>query len=165
LRPEVAWLQAIDRRLTTVRLPGASVGCGGAVALLHQADFQPASRIKSRLAAAIGQPLMGKGVAKLVRMQIRKADLPTPAPQHLHDAPRGQPALETKPQPRQRRVLVPAADPEVAIQRLGGPAAERQQAFDPTLGEDADDLVVEVEVVELDVCQLGAADARCPAAA
>lgn len=88
---------------------------------------------------------MREGVAEQVRMQIREADLPAAAPQHEHDAPRGQPALE--PEPQQRRVLVPGADAQVAIKRLSGPAAERQQPLYPTFGEDTDDLVVEVDLV------------------
>jgi hypothetical protein len=156
--PCVPILQAIDRRLTTVRLAGTGVGRRGTIALEHQAGLPASQPYQIRLTAAIGQPLMREGVAELVRMQIRETNLPAAAPQHEHDAPCGQPALEAKPQPGQCCVLVPGADVEVAVECLGGPAVERQQAFDPTFGEDTDDLVVEVEVVELDVCQLGAAD-------
>jgi hypothetical protein len=63
------------------------------------------------LPAAFGQPLVGEGVAQLVRVQAGQASLLTTASQHLHQALSGQPALQPQPQLGQRGILVAGASP------------------------------------------------------
>jgi hypothetical protein len=80
--------------LTSPRVRGR-----GAVALQHRAGLPAGQAHQVGLPTALGQPLMGEGVPQLVGVQARQASLLTAAPQHLHQAPSGQPALQPKPQP------------------------------------------------------------------
>lgn len=87
-------------------LTGASVGSRGTVALQHRPGLPAGQPHQIRLAAALGEPLMGECVAELMRVQAGKAHLLTPAPQHHDQAPLGEPAFLAEPQPREIAVLV-----------------------------------------------------------
>jgi hypothetical protein len=60
-------------------------------------DRHPARRIRSKFGAALGEPLVGEGVAELVGVQASQAGLPAAAFQHADQAPRRQPAPQPEP--------------------------------------------------------------------
>jgi hypothetical protein len=77
-----------------VGLASASIGDRGAVALEHRAGLPAGQPHEIGLSPALSEALVGKGVAKLMWMEFGQAGLMAAAPQHLHEAPGGQPALE-----------------------------------------------------------------------
>ena len=79
-------LQAVTGRQPTVRPPGAGVGGRGAVAAEHRPGPPAGQAHEVRLAAALGEPGVREGVAKLMRVQVGKAGLGTPAAKDLPDA-------------------------------------------------------------------------------
>ena len=91
----------------------------------HGAGLPAGQAHQVGLPAAFGQPLVGEGVAQLVRVQAGQTSLLAAASQHLHQAPSGQPALRPKPQPGQRGVLVARPGTQVAVQGGTGLVAER----------------------------------------
>jgi hypothetical protein len=102
-------------------------------------------------------------VAQLVRVQAGQSSLLAAAPQHLHQAPSGQPALQPKPQPGERGVLVASPGAKVAVQ-AAGLLAKRQRALAAALAEQQQHVQVQVHMRELEVDQLGPAGARPGAA-
>ena len=78
---------------------------------------------------------MGEGVPELVRVQPGEACLRAATPQHLHQPPLGQAALQAQPQPRQLGILVTGAGAQVAVQRLPCLATERQGPLAAALAE------------------------------
>jgi hypothetical protein len=100
-----------------VGLAGAGVGGRGAIALEHGAGLPSRKAHEVSLTASFGQPLVRKGVAELVRMQPRKAGLPTATPQHHHQPVRSEPTLQANPQPGEISVLVAGADAQIALER------------------------------------------------
>jgi hypothetical protein len=90
-------------------------------------------------------------------MQPGKAHLLAAAPQHLDEVPRGEPPAEAEPQPGKGGVLVTGASPQVAVQRQGGLAAERQRPLATALAKHQQHVQVEVEVGHPGTHQLGAA--------
>ena len=83
----------------------------------HRAGLLAGQPHQICLAAAFGEPLVGEGVAKLMRMQTREPGFPAAALKHPHQAPLCQPPAETDPEPRQVGVLVTVTDTQVAVQR------------------------------------------------
>ena len=94
------------QRETTVSLACPSIGCGGTIALKHRAGLPARQTHQVRLAASPGEPLVGEGVAELVRVEAGQVSLPATAIEHLHQAPLGQPALVAQPSPLQGNILV-----------------------------------------------------------
>ena len=78
-------------------LAGPGISGRGPIALQHGARLPTGQAHQVGLPAAFSQPLVREGVAQLVRMQTRQTGLLAAAPQHLHQAPSGQPALQPKP--------------------------------------------------------------------
>jgi hypothetical protein len=109
-------------------LAGPGVRGRGAVALQHRAGLPAGQAHQVGLPAAFGQPLVRGGVAQLVGVQAGQTSLLAAAPQHLHQAPSGQPALQPQPQPGQRGILVTRPGAKVAVQGGAGLVAKRQRA-------------------------------------
>jgi hypothetical protein len=101
------------------------------VALKHDAGPPAGKPHQFRLTAAVREPLVHERVAELVWMQVRDTDLLTASPQHDHDASLGQAALEAKPQPRERRVLVAGAHAEGGVVGLRGLEPRTSSLSDP----------------------------------
>ena len=91
-----------------MRFAGAGVGGRSPITTEHLAGPPAGQPHQIGLAATLGEPSMGEGVAELMRVQSRQASLLSPAAQELLDAPGGQPATLAKPQPGELGVLVPA---------------------------------------------------------
>jgi hypothetical protein len=72
---------------------------------------------------------MGEGVAKLVRMQVGKAGLGTPAAKDLPDPVRAERTTLAEPQPGQVGVAVARTNAQVAVEGDGSLAAEGQGAL------------------------------------
>ena len=127
-------------------LAGPGVRGRSAVALQHGAGLPAGQAHQVGLPAAFGQPLVREGVAQLVWVQAGQASLLAAASQHLHQAPSGQPAVQPKPQPGQRGVLVASPGAKVAVQGGAGLVAERQRPLAAALAEHQQHVQVEVDV-------------------
>jgi hypothetical protein len=139
-----------------VGLAGAPVGGRGTVAVQHGTGAPAGQAHEVGLAAALGEPPMGEGVAELVGMQPGKARLLGTMPQHLDEAPRGEPPAEAKPQPEKCGVLVTGTDPQVPVERTAVLRPTAARARDG-LAKHQQDVQVEVEVGHPGTQQLGAA--------
>src|SRR5947208_89567 len=105
---------------------GAVVSGSSAVAAQHRAGLPPGQAHEVGLVAALRQPLMREGVAKLVRVEALDAGVTAAAADHLGDARSGHAAELADPQPLQMGGGVAGTRAEVAVKRLGGLAAKRQ---------------------------------------
>src|SRR5215216_6124806 len=116
-----------------MRFAGADVGGRRPIAIEHLAGPPAGQPHQVGLAATLGEPGVGKGVAKLVRVQPWQAGLLSAAAQELLDSPGGQAASLAEPEPGEIGVLVPGADAKVAVQGYGGLAAIGQGTLTTTL--------------------------------
>ena len=78
---------------------------------------------------------MGERVAEVVRMESLQPGLTASPAENLSDARLGDAAELADPQPFQISTRMAGADTEVAVEGLGGPAAERQRALPAALAE------------------------------
>lgn len=62
----------------------SNVGSRGPIALEHRARPPAGQPHQIRLAATFSEPLVGEGVAKLMRMQARQTGFPATALKHPH---------------------------------------------------------------------------------
>ena len=72
---------------------GPGISGRGAVALQHGPGLPPGQTHEVGFVTAQGKPLMGEGVAELMRMEAREADLGAAAAQHHAQARVGQAAV------------------------------------------------------------------------
>ena len=70
-----------------MRLSGAGVGGRGAVAAEHRPGPPAGQAHEVRLAAALGEPGVGEGVAELVRVQVGEAGLGPAGVQQVRPRP------------------------------------------------------------------------------
>src|SRR5207245_738883 len=101
------------------------------------------------------EPAVSERVAQLVRVDALDTGLGATALQHLRDAAVGHAPLGPEPQPLLRDLRVTCTQPEVPIESLRCPRAERACALSTTLADDDDDAQVEVDVIGLEVRELG----------
>jgi hypothetical protein len=99
------------RGKAAVSLSSSGVGGRSAVPLEHSAGLPIRDAHEVTFRAALGEPLVGEGVAELVRMEAWEADLGAAAAQHHAQARVSQPAVLAQPKPRHVSVLVAAASP------------------------------------------------------
>jgi hypothetical protein len=83
-----------------MRVTGADIGGRRAVAAQHRPGPPTGQPHQTRLAAALGEPGMREGVAKLVRMQVGEGGLGAATAEHLPDAVGAEGTL-AEPQPGQ----------------------------------------------------------------
>jgi hypothetical protein len=131
-----------------VRLAGAFVGRGGAVATQHHARLPAGEPHQVGLVAAVRQPQVREGVPELVGVQALDAGLPAAPAKDLGDARLGDPAGPAEPQPVQVGVLVVGANSQLAVERLGSAAAERQRPLPAGFAEYVSHLQVEVQIAD-----------------
>jgi WD40 repeat protein len=115
-------------------LAGATVSRRGAVAPQHGARAPAGQPHQVGLAPALGQPLVGEGMAQLVGVQAGEVGLLPTTPEHQLYAPGGELAALAKPQPRRIGVLMPGPHPKVAVKGHGGLAAKPVRIWDLTAG-------------------------------
>ena len=103
-----------------MRLAGAFVGRGGAVAAQHRAGLPAGKTHQVGLVATLRQPQVGEGVAELVRMESLQPGLAAPPADDLSDAGLGDAPELANPQPLQVSMRMAGADAEIAVKGLGG---------------------------------------------
>src|SRR5574340_1510406 len=96
-------------------------------------------------------------MAELMGMDVRQSGLTTATLDRLLDAGLGQPAALAEPEPWLRRVGPLRSRPEIPIDRLAGPVAERARPGPAAFAEDDGRLGIEVDVLRLQSGQLAAA--------
>jgi hypothetical protein len=83
-------LQPVAGGEAAVGVAGAGVGGAGAVAGHHRPRSPPGQAQQIQFGAALGEPLVGEGVAELVGVQAGQPGLPTAAFEHADQAPGGE---------------------------------------------------------------------------
>jgi len=128
--------------------PGTLHSRGLGIAVDHDPRLPASHQHQLILVATFSQPASREGMPKLMRMYRRQPSGPGPVMDHLIHAGRGHGPVA--PDPKVWQVVQPVlvAYPQVAVEGLGGLAADRQGPGSATLAEHPHDPLVQVNVAE-----------------
>jgi site-specific recombinase XerD len=139
--------------------PSSLGGRSPGVAVDHGAGLPSGNQHQLVLVAALGQPARGEGVPKLVRVHFRQPRRSGAVVDDLIDPRGGHGPVAADPEVGQMGEPMLLPSPQVAVERLGGLAADRERPGAAALAEHPHHPLVQVNVVQRHADTLGAAHA------